>query len=182
MPGQFTYSPVAGTVLSAGNQSLSVTFTPSDSTDYSSASGMVTLNVEKPAPPPPVMVIGEQAVFQRKLKKGKPVGKSVLVGYMLDFSAPLNPAAANRANFQVATMTTKKVKKKVTHILQPITSFNVSYVPANDAVDITFSGTETFPTGGQITVLSGVTGATGGALTGTTIFTIAPKGTRISPG
>ncbi len=158
-----------------------MTFTPTDATDYASPSKMVTLNVASPPPPPPVMVIGEQALFTRKLKKGKPVGKPVLVGYTLDFSAPLNPAAANRADFQVATLTAKKVKKKVTHILKPITNFNVSYVPANDAVDITFSGTETFPTGGQITVQSGVTGATGGALVGTTTFTIAPKGTRISP-
>ena len=181
VPGKLTYSPVAGTVLGAGNQTLSVTFTPTDSTDYSRATDKVTVNVETPPPPTPVMVIGEQAVFQRKLKKGKPVGKPVLVGYMLDLGAPLNPTAANRANFQVATMTTKKVKKKVTHILKPITNFTVSYVAATDAVDITFSSAETFPTGGQITVLSGVTSATGGALAGTTKFTIAPKGTRISP-
>ena len=78
-------------------------------------------------------------------------------------------------------MSTKKVKKKVTHILKPITNFTVSYVAANDAVDIAFSGTETFPTGGQITVLNGVTSASGGALAGTTVFTIAPKGNTISP-
>ena len=75
------------------------------------------------------------------MKKGKPVGKPILVGYMLDFSAPLNAAAVSRANFQAATMSTKKVKKKVTHILKPISNFTVSYVAANDAVDIKFSGT-----------------------------------------
>jgi hypothetical protein len=123
------------------------------------------------------------ALFSRKMKKGKPVGKPILVGYMLDFGAPLNPAAAaSRADYQIATITTKKVKKKVTHILKPITNFTVSYLAANDAVDVTFSGTQTFPTGGQITVLSGLTSASGSALAGTTKFTIAPKGTRISPG
>ena len=141
----------------------------------------MAINVEPP-PPAPVMVIGEQALFQRKMKKGKPVGKPILVGYMLDFSAPLNAAtAASRADYQVGTMSTKKVKKKVTHILKPILNFNVSYVAANDAVDITFSGAQTFPTGGQITVLNGLTSAAGGALAGTTMFTIAPKGNGISP-
>ena len=44
--GTFTYNPPLGTVLSAGTaQSLSVTFTPTDTADYSSASATVTINV-----------------------------------------------------------------------------------------------------------------------------------------
>jgi hypothetical protein len=44
--GTFVYSPVAGTVMNtAGAQTLSVTFTPTDSTDYNSATGSVTLTV-----------------------------------------------------------------------------------------------------------------------------------------
>jgi hypothetical protein len=38
VPGTFIYTPGAGTVLEAGNQTLTATFTPSDSTDY--VSGM----------------------------------------------------------------------------------------------------------------------------------------------
>jgi large repetitive protein len=45
--GSFTYMPAAGTVLSAGSQTLKVTFTPSDSTDYQSATGSVMLTVNK---------------------------------------------------------------------------------------------------------------------------------------
>ena len=37
VPGTFAYSPAAGTVLKAGNDTLSVTFTPTDSTDYTTA-------------------------------------------------------------------------------------------------------------------------------------------------
>ena len=33
--GTFVYTPAAGTILHAGNQTLSVTFTPTDTTDYS---------------------------------------------------------------------------------------------------------------------------------------------------
>jgi Big-like domain-containing protein len=43
--GTFVYAPAAGTVLPAGNQTLSVTFTPGDSTNYTTASKSVTLRV-----------------------------------------------------------------------------------------------------------------------------------------
>ena len=58
--GTFTYSPAAGTVLSAGSQTLSVTFTPTDTTDYITATASVTLIVNKATPTvtwdPPVPV------------------------------------------------------------------------------------------------------------------------------
>ena len=46
VPGTFTYTPVAGTILGAGNnQILSVSFTPTDTTDYTSATATATINV-----------------------------------------------------------------------------------------------------------------------------------------
>lgn len=45
--GSFAYAPAAGTVLGVGSQTLSVTFTPSDTTDYNTATGSVTLGVTK---------------------------------------------------------------------------------------------------------------------------------------
>ncbi|HEX4004706.1 MAG TPA: hypothetical protein VHX60_00880 [Acidobacteriaceae bacterium] len=48
--GTFVYSPVAGTVLAPGNQTLSVTFTPNDTVDYTSATGTVTLMVNQQTP------------------------------------------------------------------------------------------------------------------------------------
>jgi hypothetical protein len=48
VPGTFVYSPAAGTVLAAGNQTLSVTFTPADTTDYTTAVAQVTLLVTQP--------------------------------------------------------------------------------------------------------------------------------------
>ena len=128
------------------------------------------------------MIIGEQPLFQRKLKKGKPTGKAVLSGFTLDFGVPLNSAAAaNAANYQVDTITTKKVKKKKETILHPITNFTVSYLAASDAVEITLGAKETFPTGGQITVLGGLTTAAGGTLTGPAVFTISKGGKSIGP-
>ena len=45
--GSYLYTPPAGTVLSAGTQTLSVTFTPTDTTDYTTATATVTLVVKK---------------------------------------------------------------------------------------------------------------------------------------
>ena len=40
--GTFVYTPAAGAVLTAGPQTLSVTFTPTDSTDYTTATATVS--------------------------------------------------------------------------------------------------------------------------------------------
>ncbi|MGO9113383.1 MAG: beta strand repeat-containing protein, partial [Thermoguttaceae bacterium] len=46
VPGSFVYTPAAGTVLPVGaNETLSVTFTPTDTTDYTTATATVTINV-----------------------------------------------------------------------------------------------------------------------------------------
>ncbi|MGD0305400.1 MAG: choice-of-anchor D domain-containing protein [Candidatus Acidiferrales bacterium] len=50
VPGTFTYSPALGTVLATqGTQSLSVTFTPTDTVDYKSATASVSITVNPPA-------------------------------------------------------------------------------------------------------------------------------------
>jgi hypothetical protein len=46
VPGTFIYTPAAGTVLAAGTQTLSVTFAPTDTTDYTTAQATVSLVVE----------------------------------------------------------------------------------------------------------------------------------------
>jgi len=51
VPGSFVYQPPAGTILHAGNnQTLSVTFTPTDTTDYAAATATVSLNVTQGSP------------------------------------------------------------------------------------------------------------------------------------
>jgi hypothetical protein len=47
VPGTFTYTPAAGTVLTAGSQTLSVTFTPKDTVDYTTAQATTSLVVEE---------------------------------------------------------------------------------------------------------------------------------------
>jgi glucuronoarabinoxylan endo-1,4-beta-xylanase len=48
--GTFAYSQAAGAVLTAGSQTLSVTFTPTDTADYNNATNSVSLTVNQATP------------------------------------------------------------------------------------------------------------------------------------
>ena len=50
LPGSYAYSPAAGTILGAGTQTLSVTFTPNDTTDYTTATGSAAIVVSQATP------------------------------------------------------------------------------------------------------------------------------------
>ncbi|MDP9074989.1 MAG: hypothetical protein M3N98_12615 [Actinomycetota bacterium] len=64
VPGTFAYTPTAGAVVSAGaNEPLSVTFTPTDTANYSTTSALVLVNVNRATPtvtwaPPADIVYG----------------------------------------------------------------------------------------------------------------------------
>ena len=52
VPGTFVYSPAPGTVLPVGsNEALSVSFTPTDTVHYTTATGSTTITVNPAAPP-----------------------------------------------------------------------------------------------------------------------------------
>src|SRR5262249_27238833 len=177
LSGAYTYAPAAGTVLSAGNgQTLTVTFNPADSADFKSVSASVLLDVRPTQPPPSVVLIGEQPVFRRKLnKKGKSVGKPVLIGFKLDFNLPIDAAAASTpANYHPTSRAANTVKPRLHRLLHPIKGCTVSYTPAADSVTLKLPHPQSFAKGGQLTVLPGVTGASAGVLAGTTTFAITP--------
>ncbi len=164
------------TAVSAGPVTISAAFD-----GHTGSTGLLVL-IPTPAPTPTqTVIIGEQPVFERKLnKKGKPIGKAMLSGFTVDFGVPLDAAgAANRADFQLDTVTTKRVKKKSETILHPITKFTVSYVAASNAVEIKLGAAETFPTGGRLLVLGGETTAAGGTLSGPAVFAISKGGKSI---
>jgi hypothetical protein len=48
--GTFSYSPAIGTILTAGSQKLSVTFSPSDGVDFTSVSAQAQLQVNQAQP------------------------------------------------------------------------------------------------------------------------------------
>jgi hypothetical protein len=47
VPGSFAYSPAAGTILSVGTHTLSTTFTPTDTTHYTTATKSVSITVTR---------------------------------------------------------------------------------------------------------------------------------------
>jgi len=48
--GTFTYSPAIGTVLTAGTHAVIITFTPTDTLDYTTAMQTVSLTVSQATP------------------------------------------------------------------------------------------------------------------------------------
>ncbi len=62
VPGTFTYTPSAGTVLNVGSDPLTTLFTPTDGTDYTTASATVNLTVNRAATPSgPVAILSPAA-------------------------------------------------------------------------------------------------------------------------
>ncbi len=83
--GSFTYSPAAGTILNVGQQTLQATFTPTDTTDYTTATATVTLQV---IPGTPVVTLTASA-------------NPVFMTYPVSFTASL----PSYASTQTGTMT-----------------------------------------------------------------------------
>ena len=154
LAGTFIYSPAQGAILPAGDDVLTVTFNPADATDFKSVTTSVAINVA-PAPQPNV-IVGENPVFTRKK------GKKVLTGISFNFSQGLDTSSAvDPANYEVDAVFIEKVKRKHVHVLHPLTNFTVAYSPDGNGVTLDFTKAGSFPIGGQITVLSGVTGGFG---------------------
>ncbi len=146
----------------------------------------VTVTTGDSAQPP--TITGERALmFQKKNKKGKPVGKPVLQGFILDFSTAMNPATAgSSANYVVAAASIKRGKKKAGPTFNRV-SITASYDAANHSVTLTLAGKQAFAQGGEITVNyappGGVSDANNTPLSSDdATFTIAKKGANITLG
>ncbi len=88
VPGSFRYTSAAGTVPSAGNgQSESATFTPTNSTDYTTVTTTVIVNVA--APPVPLVTVKQ--VYLAKLNKKHQVTEVFVV-----FSGPVDSTEADQ--------------------------------------------------------------------------------------
>jgi hypothetical protein len=89
VPGTFSYNPSSGAVPGLGSNILSVTFTPADSTDYTSASASVTLSVIQATPQIvwtpsfPIAVGAPIGPYQLDATALAPNGTSVLAGNLL---------------------------------------------------------------------------------------------------
>jgi uncharacterized protein DUF4038/collagenase-like protein with putative collagen-binding domain len=143
-----------------------------------SASGLTSastnsLNVTAPQPPlsPPPMIQSATVVFtQKRNRKGKPVGKPTLTGFQFTFNTAMNPATTgNQANYTLGTyvQVIKRVGRRnvLVRQLKPV-GFTVSY-SSSHSVKLLLTGKQTFPLGGQITLIAtGISSAAGGFLDG----------------
>jgi len=92
VPGQFVYSPALGTKLPAGNQTLSVTFSPTDSTHYDTARKSVPLIVNKATAT--VTLVGLSQTFNGQPRvvttTTVPAGLNVGITYNGSATVPVN--------------------------------------------------------------------------------------------
>ena len=141
-----------------------------------------------PSPTPPTITDEQVVTMRKKNRKGKPVGKAVVVGFTLDYSAAMNSATAGlAANYQVTSTSTKRVKKKTVTVHTPVILTSAVYNPSTNSVTLNIQGNPKFATGGEITVNgsppSGVSSEGGVHLDASDIeFTILAKATGIQLG
>jgi hypothetical protein len=185
VPGAFVYSPAAGTVLTAGSQTLSVTFTPTDTTNFNTASATVTLTVGKATPaiiwPTPGAIISGTALSSTQLDATASVAGSfayspalgtVLAAGSQTLTVTFTPTDSN--DYSTATgSVTLTVNQAV-----PTLSINASSVafgsvnfgqPATQTLTLTSTGNV------SVTVNSAAVAGTGFTLSGATLpVTLAP--------
>ena len=191
--GTFKYSPVSGTVLSAGQQTLTVTLTPTNTTDYATATASVTLTVNKVTPtitwPTPKAITFGTALSTTQLDASStvagtfaysPAAGTVLSVGQQTLTVTFTPT--NTTDFATATA-------NVTLTVNPAPSFTLGASPASLTVaqgasgktTITVSGKNGFA--GSVTLAasglpSGVTATFGtNPTTGASVLTLTASGT-----
>jgi hypothetical protein len=157
VPGNFTYTPAAGTVLPSGpGQVLSVRFAPTDATDYTSATGSSAINV---LAPPPVATIG---LTPPQLTTISPVSsKKGLTSFTISYNEPLSSSSANNSVlYHVFAAVTKIVKKhKQTLFTKVLAIRGVS--PSSNGSTVTINLAKPFKGTAQVTVQGTITAANG---------------------
>jgi hypothetical protein len=157
--GTFTYSPAAGTVLGAGQQTLTVTFTPTNTTNYSTVTATATLAVNKATPTiswtTPVAITYGTPVSATHLNATSTVAGtftySPAAGTILGVGSQTLTVAFTPTDS--ADYTTAKAT--VTLTVNPAPSFTIGASPASLSVTQGANGTSTI----TVTPLNGFTGS-----------------------
>jgi hypothetical protein len=143
IPGTFVYSPVAGTVLAVGSQTLSVTFTPTDATDYTTATQTVILTVNSTSSfvqEAASTTSGSANSLTLSFAANTFAGDLILVGF--DFSAGTTPSSVTDSQGNTFTPVG-------TQLPSPAGAQSVVYYAKNikggaDTVTVTISANATF--------------------------------------
>jgi hypothetical protein len=163
VPGTFVYTPAVGTVLGAGAQTLSVTFTPSDTVDYHAVTATALINVQKATPvvtwANPADITYGSALSATQLDAGASVPGSFVyspalgsvpsAGANQTLSATFTPNDA--IDYAPVTTTTKVTVNPAPLVIAANTSSKV-YGQPNPVFSVTYSG---FTNGDSPSSLSG---------------------------
>lgn len=174
--GSFTYSPAAGTVLTVGPQTLTATFTPTDTTDYTTATATVTLNVI-PATPVVTLTSSANPVFMTyavSFTASLPSYASTQTGTMTFYDGSTQIGTATLSGGSATFMTT--ALSAGMHAITAAYSGDTNYGPGTSSAvpetiqdfTLTFagggSGTATAPAGGQAVYTLAITPMNGATL------------------
>jgi MBG domain/Bacterial Ig-like domain (group 3)/Putative Ig domain/NHL repeat len=189
IPGTFVYTPAAGTVLSAGaNQTLSVTFTPTDTTDYASVTQSVQITVSKASVTATVTSNSNPALSQTAVMftatvssaAGTPTGSVTFMdGATLLGSSPLSTGTASFSTSSLAAGShsitavysgdTDFASASSSPLSQAVLQFTVSPVSSSGGAG---GGSETVPPGGTGTYTIAITPTTGTTFPTITYLTV----------
>jgi hypothetical protein len=173
--GTFVYTPAAGAVPTAGLQTLSVTFTPTDSSDYSTATATVQLTVNKATPAiiwaVPAAITYGTALSATQLNASSvvagtyvytPAAGAVPTAGLQTLSVTFTPTDSNDYSTATATvqLTVNKAAATVTlgslsqiYTGSPLAA-TATTVPSGLTVNFTYNGSSTAPTAvGNYTVV-----------------------------
>jgi hypothetical protein len=147
VPGAFVYSPAAGTVLGAGANTLHATFTPTDSTDYTTATATQIVTVSKAVPviiwPAPAAITYGMALSSAQLNATtgvpgtfvySPAAGTVLKAGTQTLRAYFTPT--DRTNFLCATPTQTLTVKKAVSVITWAAPAGINYGTALSAAQL----------------------------------------------
>jgi hypothetical protein len=156
--GSFSYSPVVGTVLSAGAQTLTAIFTPTDTSNYSTSTATVTLTVNKVVSAiswgSPAAISYGTALSGAQLNASSTVAGSfafspapgaVLNAGSQTLTATFTPT--DTSNYSTATATVTLTVNKATPGIALASSANPAYVSNPIAFTATLTSGTSAPTG-----------------------------------
>jgi hypothetical protein len=166
--GGFVYTPSAGAVLPAGNQTLNVAFTPTDANNYTTATASTTLTVTKAVPvitwPAPAAITYGTALGAAQLNATAntagsfaytpPAGTVLGAGSNQPLSVLFTPLDANNYTSATAATTISVDKAAAAIALSNLVhaydgtpkTVTATTTPANLHVDITYNDSVTPPT------------------------------------
>jgi hypothetical protein len=182
VPGAFSYAPATGTVLSVGPHTLTATFSPTDTIDYTTATATVTLTV---IPVTPALAITANAnpifmlnpvTFTATIASSATPPTGTIV--FMDGAAQIGSGTVSSG---VATFTTSSLSNSI-HAITAVYSGDSSYGPASSpalsekVVDFTLasvgSGASTAPAAGTATYPITIAPVGGAAMPGAIAFTV----------